>query len=90
MALFTEEQANECKVLKCEALSKNGVHSCWCICVEDNEGKQYSWMDATTSSTASHNQLKLAIKSHLTGAINKRVPTTTATPKVTLIGVKLA
>ena len=90
MALFTDQEAANCTILKCDSIKKAGLHKCWNICIKDDNDKCYNWFDSATSSDATDEELKAAIKSHLMGAMNKQVSTTTATPKSDLVGSNLS
>lgn len=87
MANFTTKQASACIFATCESLKTNGIHTCWCIGMTDENGNYYEWIDKTLPGDATESQIKAASKNTLLTMEFKSTPTTeSSTPILNIIG----
>jgi len=74
MAVFTTEQADLCKINRCDSFKTDGTHNYYVFSVEDDNGIVYEWKDSTLVAAADHSQVRVAIHDYLV-TIEKLVPT---------------
>jgi len=65
MANFTPQQANQCIITKCDSFKINGIHQCWIIEVQDNNGNLYEIINDKISGNANTIAIKSSIQAHL-------------------------
>jgi hypothetical protein len=72
MALFTQEQANACTIVRLEKHMKDGVYTSMIIGVTDADGNYYDWSDDSISEDVTKDIIKTDISAYLQANVNKR------------------
>ena len=65
MAKFTAQQANNCVIDRCEAVSIDSVHAYWLIEVLDENGIRYSFENTTIPGTANDTAIRSSLQTLL-------------------------
>jgi hypothetical protein len=88
MAKFTTAEANACTIQKCSKNELASVHQFYIFGVTDDNGYYYEWSDEDLAAGASHGQVKVAIRNHLTTNVDKITPppTIVETDDTTIVG----
>jgi len=72
MAKFTQTQARACNIVRMEQKKNGSSHVSWIFGVTDADGNYYDWEDTSTDGTATKDDIKTAIETHLKNNLEKR------------------
>ena len=72
MAKFSGGEASASNIVRMEKKYQGGTFVGWIFGTTDGDGNYDSWVDASTSESATKTQIKVAVRTHLRTNVDKR------------------